>query len=100
MTAHCLLATSLADEDVEAAFRWYEEQRAGIGLDFLNELQAAYARIAEGPYWYQDLGHGTRRALLRRFPFAVYFNVDAETVLVIAVIHVSRHPSRWQERQR
>ena len=39
-----------------------------------------------------------RRALLRRFPYAVYFTVDREELVVLAVLHVARDPSEWQRR--
>jgi plasmid stabilization system protein ParE len=39
-----------------------------------------------------------RRALLRRFPYAVYFVPTAEVIQVIACLHASRNPQRWQQR--
>ena len=70
-----------------------------MGLDFVNELRAAYDRIADGPLKYQDLRSGIRRALLRRFPYAVYFSVEVDVVVVLAVLHVSRDPAEWQRRR-
>ena len=96
MTEYRLVAESRVDLDVGAAFAWYENEQAGLGLDFLNELRAAYDRIADGPFKYQDLRSGIRRALLRRFLYAVYFAVEADVVVVLAVLHVSRDPAEWQ----
>jgi plasmid stabilization system protein ParE len=50
-------------------------------------------------FGYQDLRLGIRRALLRRFPYAVYFAVDGDVVVVIAVLHASRDPAEWQRRR-
>jgi plasmid stabilization system protein ParE len=94
-----LISEPRADLDVEAAFAWYENERPGLGLEFLSELRAAYNRIAAGPFGYQELRSGIRRALLRRFPYAVYFAVDADLVVVVAVLHVSRDPAAWQRRR-
>ena len=52
-----------------------------------------------GPLDYQDLRAGIRRALLRRFPYAIYFAVENDTVLVVAVLHASRDPAEWQRRR-
>jgi len=42
--------------------------------------------------------HGeTRRAVLRRFPYAIYFHVDGDLVVVLS-IHGRQHPSTWQSR--
>jgi plasmid stabilization system protein ParE len=94
-----LAAESLADRDVEAAFDWYEHQRLGLGAAFLDELRATYDRIAAGPLKYQDLRSGIRRALLRRFPYAVYFAVEVDVIVVVAVLHASRDPAEWQRRR-
>jgi plasmid stabilization system protein ParE len=68
-------------------------------LEFLDELRVAYGRIADGPLKYRDLRSGIRRALLRRFPYAVYFSVEEEVVVILAVLHAHRDPAEWQSRR-
>jgi plasmid stabilization system protein ParE len=68
-------------------------------LEFLDELRATYGRIVEGPLKYQHLRSGIRRALLRRFPYAVYFAVEEAAIVVLAVLHASRDPAEWQRRR-
>ena len=99
MTVKRLLSTPRADLDVEAAFEWYENERSGLGLEFLDELRATYDRIADGPLKYQLIRFGIRRALLRRFPYAVYFAVEEAVVVVLTVLHASRDPAEWQRRR-
>jgi toxin ParE1/3/4 len=94
-----LISEPPADLDVEAAFEWYETERPGLGLEFLDELRASYNRIADGPLKYQELRGGIRRALLRRFPYAVYFGIEGDIVVVVAVLHASRDPAEWQRRR-
>jgi plasmid stabilization system protein ParE len=62
VTDYRLISEPPADADVEAAFEWYENERQGLGLEFLDELRAAYNRIADGPHKYQELRGGIRRA--------------------------------------
>lgn len=99
MTEYRLVAELRADLDVAAAYEWYQNERAGLGLEFLDELRAAYDRITAGPFEYRDLRFGIRRTLLRRFPYAVYFAVDGDVVIVLAILHVSRDPAEWQRRR-
>ncbi len=99
MTAYRLVAEPRADLDVAATFDWYENEEAGLGQDFLDELRAAYDRIADSPLAYQALRSGIRRRLLRRFPYAVYFAVEGDVVVVLAVLHVARDPAEWQRRR-
>lgn len=98
MTAYRLVAQLAADRDIEGAFAWYQGERAGLGLEFLDELRAAYERIAEGPLKYRELRSGIRRALLRHFPYAVYFAVEQDIVVILAVLHAHRDPVEWQKR--
>jgi plasmid stabilization system protein ParE len=98
MTGYRLVAEPAADADVEAVFRWCEAERPGLGLDFLGELRTAYERIVDGPLKYRDLRSGIHRALLRRFPYAVYFAVEESTIVVLAVLHAHRDPATWQRR--
>jgi plasmid stabilization system protein ParE len=93
-----LLSDVASDADVEAAFEWYESEQSGLGLEFLDEVRAAYTRILEGPLKYQELRSGIRRALTRRFPYGIYFSVEGELIIVIAVIDTARDPAEWQFR--
>jgi hypothetical protein len=68
-----------ADADVEVAFNWYQTELPGLGLEFLDELRVAYRSIASSPLQYKDLGFGIRRALVRRFPYAIYFAIEEKT---------------------
>jgi plasmid stabilization system protein ParE len=68
-------------------------------VEFLDELRATYNRIADGPFKYQELRAGIRRALLKRFPYAIYFAIEAEIIVVAAVLHASRDPAQWQRRK-
>jgi plasmid stabilization system protein ParE len=99
VTEYRLVAEPRADLDVAAAYQWYESEQTGLGREFLEELRNAYDRIAEEPFRYQALQSGIRRALIRRFPYAVYFAVETEAVVVLAVLHASRNPAEWQRRR-
>lgn len=92
MKSYPLIASASASATIDQAFGWYEQERAGLGLELLEAIRAAYDRIASGPFHYQALRRGLRRALLRRFPYAIYFTVRDDVVIIAAVLHVSRGP--------
>ena len=87
-----------AERDIETAFAWYEEQRTGLGRQFLDELDVVYLRIAKSPFIYAELYRGLRRARLRRFPVGVFYLVSELEVRIVAVIHRARSPRVWQSR--
>ena len=98
MNQYRLEATPTVELEVEAAFAWYEGEEPGLGFEFVEELRAAYQRILDHPFAYHDLRSGIRRALTRRFPYAVFFSVEGETVVILAVLHTARDPEEWQRR--
>ena len=98
MKQYRLEATPTVELDIEATFDWYEREEAGLGSQFLVELRAAYARILDHPFGYQDLRAGVRRALTRRFPHAIYFSIEEKAIVILAVLHTARDPEEWQRR--
>jgi len=88
-----------AETEVLDARGWYEEQQPGLGGAFAAEVDTALARIAQTPLAYPRVQGETRRALVRRFPYAIYFHATADEIVVLAVIHGRRHPHRWQSRR-
>lgn len=97
MTQNVRLRPEAEQDLLEAAF-WYEEQRPGIGVQFLDEVLTIFSGIAEAPLMYPTVHRDTRRALMRRFPFGVYYRVENAAIVVVAVMHGSRDPRRWKKR--
>jgi plasmid stabilization system protein ParE len=93
-----LETTPAVELEVEAAFEWYEREQTGLGFEFLVELRAAYRRIVDNPLAYQILRSGIRRALTRRFPYGIYYSMEEEVLIILAVLHTARDPVEWQQR--
>jgi len=93
-----ILSNAASDADIEAAFEWYESEQSGLGLEFLNEIRATHLRILDEPLKYAVLRSGIRRAITRRFPYGIYFSIEDDIVLIIAVLHTARDPAEWQFR--
>jgi plasmid stabilization system protein ParE len=87
-----------SDLDIQAAAVWYEDQQSGLGTRFLDELDLVFQRIAESPLQFPRLEGDVHRALLRRFPYGVYFLAESEEVKVLAVLHLHRQPDMWKSR--
>ena len=87
-----------AEEDLDDAALWYEGHRRGLGGEFLDEVQRVIGLIEENPQSYPLVHEEIYRALLRRFPFGIFYLVDGETAVVLAIIHASRDPNSWKTR--
>ncbi len=97
MTLRVVFRRAAASEFERAAL-WYDEQRPGLGEEFVLEIDEALARAAETPHRHPLVFRDVRRAVARRFPFAVYFRVRSDTLVVLAVFHGRRDPIIWQRR--
>ena len=93
-----LLTRPAAAADIEEAYRWYERQRVGLGVEFLTAVDAALRELAAHPAAYVVVHRQTRRVLLHRFPYAIFYRLYDETVIVIACMHGRRDPKRWKRR--
>ncbi|MCF6235709.1 MAG: type II toxin-antitoxin system RelE/ParE family toxin [Gammaproteobacteria bacterium] len=87
-----------AEIDIEEAAIWYEKQQKSLGDDFLDEIQTSLEIISDNPYLYAEVHKQVHRALIHRFPFAIYYLIEEELLIIVAVMHGSRHPARWQKR--
>ena len=94
-----LLVRPEAEVDAFEAASWYEREREGLGSDFLARVRRVFTRIESGPLQFPLVMADIRRALLGRFPFAVFFFVDDRAAIVIAVMHLHRHPDSWEGRR-
>jgi len=87
-----------AEQDLSDAASWYETQQRDLGHRFLDEALTAIQSIAELPFRYPELQRGARRILLQRFPFGIFYTVEEDVIVVMAVMHGSRDPKRWKGR--
>lgn len=72
--------------------RSYERQREGLGGLFLDEIGRIEAHVSDGPRLYQLVSDGVRRAVLRRFPFGLFYLEEEQRVLVLACLDLRRDP--------
>jgi len=94
-----LRLTPEAELDLDEAYSWYEAQAPEFAADFLGALNTCIASIRRHPEAYQLVDAAMRRALLRRFPYAVFFEVGPVEIVVYAVFHGARHPTAWKRRR-
>jgi len=82
-----------ARRDIIDAAHDYEAQRRGIGTSFLDELARIEAHVADAPRLYQRIDGDVRRAVLRRFPFGLFYLEEEQRILVLACLDLRRDPS-------
>jgi plasmid stabilization system protein ParE len=76
----------MAEREAEETQLWYEGRRLGLGTEFRLALEDTIERIADQPLRYPRVHGEIRRALLRRFPYGVYYREGSDSVVVLGVI--------------
>ena len=84
-----------AEQDLSHAISYYNEQSEGLGYEFAAEVKQTLARILQFPDAWHQLSPRTQRCRTRRFPYGVVYQHRGDMVLVVAVMHLSRHPDSW-----
>ncbi len=87
-----------AEAEMAEAFEWYENRVSGLGFEFLSCIEAAISAIRRSPRQFPLVHRSARRALIRRFPYEIFYVEDDNSVVVLAVFHAKRDPKNWRNR--
>lgn len=82
-----------AEEEIAEAYFWYEEREPGLGDRFFQALKRSVKAVALQPEIHPLRFDQVRRALVQKFPYAIYFEHDEEFIYVHSVHHQSRNPT-------
>jgi plasmid stabilization system protein ParE len=99
MAAELIIALE-AEQDIAEAYAWYEGLRTGLGEEFLTCVEACLEALCRVPEMHAIVHEGYRRGLVRRFPYAVFYEYAESTVTVYGIFHTSRDPDKWRQRFR
>jgi len=89
-----------AGRDIAEARRWYDGKRMGLGREFRAAVRVVVeSLVKEHPDSFPRVHGEVRRALVTRFPYAIYYQrLDAGTLEIIACLHTRRRPETWRDR--
>jgi plasmid stabilization system protein ParE len=94
-----LRLTPAAEADVKGVFAWYSDRGHELGDQFRFALDQCLEAIERNPLAYAVVHREMRRALLRRFPYCVFYIVSDQDIVVLACVHGHRDPEIWQSRR-
>ena len=88
----------VAKAELQDAVEYYEQQQAGLGLEFLEEMYATLQRVHQFSAAWPQSSRRSRRCLANRFPYSIIYQIRDSEILIIAVMHQSRKPAYWADR--
>jgi plasmid stabilization system protein ParE len=84
--------------EYDEAAGWYENQRSGLGIEFVSEIERALLQACEMPQRFPRMLADVRCVRVRRFPYSIFFRVRSNQLIVLCVFHARRDPAVWRER--
>ncbi len=87
-----------AESDIAEFYAWYEDQAPGFGEEFLRCVGACIETLQRNPFLYRVAVDAFHRALVRRFPFEVFYEITDKSIVVYSVFHCSQEPGKWHRR--
>jgi len=78
--------------DLEESFQWYSNQQSNLGIEFLEQIEFCFERIKSNPYSFQLIKNKFRRAVVRKFPFGIFYQIENKEIIIFSVFHLSRDP--------
>jgi plasmid stabilization system protein ParE len=87
-----------AEAELREAIAYYNDQSEGLGYEFAAEVKRTLGRICDHPEAWPQLSQRTRRCRANRFPYGLVYQLRADHVLVVAVMHLHREPESWMDR--
>lgn len=97
MDAELIIAPE-AQLDVDEAYTWYEDRGPGLGEEFLGCVDACIHTICRMPELYAKVHEDYRRALVRRFPYAIFYEYADGKVIIYSIFHTSQDQKKWRNR--
>ncbi len=90
--SYILILQAEAIIDIQDAYEWYEEQKSGLGDEFLGELEIGQNKICNHPQYYYSVNEHFRRLKINRFPYLIVYEIEGDTIIVNAVRHTKKKP--------
>ena len=89
-----------AESDLDEAFIWYELQKPGLGIEFIEDVEKVFLFIVQNPNASEKIYQKIHRQVVKRFPYSIYFRIDNAflQIQVIGVLHHKRNPKTWKDR--
>lgn len=100
MNSYSVIINPFAEKDIVDAKNWYNKQKEKLGNELLQEIKQTIQSIEENPLQFPEIKSEIRRAIVNRFPYLIFFTVDAPIINVFALFHTSRNPKIWKMQNR
>ena len=87
--------TTLAEEEFNSVFQYYEQQQKGLGIKFSKEIDIIIAELKLNPFLFQRHFKHYREAVLKKFPYFIVYEIIEKRVIIHSFFHTKRNPNNF-----
>jgi plasmid stabilization system protein ParE len=91
MPVQHILLTPSAQEDLQNAWDYLNEQQDGLGNEFLDEFVKVTDLLLDFPKLYKAVRGDIRRGIIRRFHYIFTYVIDNDSIIIARIIHASHN---------
>ena len=99
MPSYTVIIQLEAEQDLDEVYHYFESQQQGLGFEFLAEITETIEVLEDNPMLFQRVYREMRRAIVKRFGYNLIYKVIENKVFILAIMHGTRDPERWQGRK-
>jgi toxin ParE1/3/4 len=99
--SYVLIFTNESQQDLREGFQWYEEKRAGLGIDFMLSIEATIKTIERNPFAYSQAPTNIpniRRAIVFKFSYLILYTIVQQSVIILSVVSSKQDAAIWKSR--
>jgi plasmid stabilization system protein ParE len=90
-----LVLTPAAQSDISEAAFWYNNQKKGLGLQFVKRIKSTASKLRRNPHLFQIHYDDVHTAIIKQFPYSIHYTVQNNIIVIHAVLHHHRNPNLW-----
>ena len=80
------------------AVKYYAEQNVNLAQKFIDKVESAVYLIRDSPKLFPTIDGDVRRCLTQKFPYVILYTIEADFILILAVMHCKKKPGYWKSR--
>lgn len=84
--------------ELEEAALYYGDIDEDLGERFVTAAEVAVAELKARPVQPRKFEGEARKVRLKRFPYAVIYWLEKDTLHIVSVMHLHREPGYWKHR--
>lgn len=93
-----LFISDEAEIDFDSSYLYYSDDSFTLADSFYKQIDESLETIRKYPLSFQKIHKNIRKFTVKHFPFIIYYQIEKNTIQIIAIFHTSRNPRIWKER--